>query len=328
MVLEGIPRFYLSRWKTPLQELTRLSDHLGGPGLLIKRDDLTDLVMGGNKIRKLEYLVADALEHEADTLITAGGIQSNHCRLTAAAAVQAGLHCEVVLAGDRPEDMNGNVLLDKLLNATIHWCAKSEREQKLERVAEQLRSQGTRPYVIPVGGSTGVGALGYVNAFLELQAQASQMNLKIDKIVVASSSGGTQAGLQLGARVSGFDGKVLGISIDQTKTGTDSFLPVLAQIANDAAQLIRSPETFTDDDFTLNCDYLGAGYGVMGEMEREAIQLMAQLEGIILGPVYTGRAFGGLIDLIRKGHFHPDQNIVFWHTGGTPEVFAYNQELI
>jgi D-cysteine desulfhydrase len=181
---------------------------------------------------------------------------------------------------------------------------------------------------MPVGGSTGVGALGYVNAFFELQQQIEQLDIQIDAVVVASSSGGTHAGLQLGARLSGFDGQLLGISIDQVKTGSDNFLPILASIANDAAQLLEVDETFGENDFNLNVDYLGAGYAIMGESEREAIHLMSSLEAIMLGPVYTGRAFGGLIDLIRKGQFNPEQTVVFWHTGGTPEVFAYNRDLL
>lgn len=322
------PRFILSRWDTPLQELKNISASLGGPRILIKRDDLTDIAMGGNKTRKLEFLLADALKAEADCLITAGGIQSNHCRLTAATAVRAGLDCHLVLAGDKPEDINGNLVLDKLFDASIHWCAKSERESTLQSVAADLRAQGRCPYVIPVGGSTGVGALGYVNAFMELQKQMQQLDLNVDRVLVASSSGGTHAGLELGARLTGFTGQVLGISIDQVKTGTENFLPILAEIANDAAKLLGVDGSFGEADFRLNCDYLGAGYAIMGEMEREAIQLMSRQEAIILGPVYTGRAFGGLIDLIRKGDIGSDETVVFWHTGGTPEVFAYKSNLV
>jgi len=327
MILDRIPKFHLTRLETPLQELKVISDHLKGPRIFIKRDDLTDVALGGNKTRKLEYLVADALDQKADTLITAGGIQSNHCRLTAAAAVRAGLRCELVLAGVEPDYPNGNVLLDRLLNAHLNWVTRPEREAEMERVAERLKKQGRKPYVIPVGGSNSIGALGYVNAFLELDQQARKNDLKIDHVIVASSSGGTHAGLQLGARIAGFQGKVTGISIDQVKLGTDSFLPVLARLANETAERLESSERFTENDFHLNCDYLGAGYAVMGDLEREAIQMMSGMEAIVLGPVYTGRAFGGLIDLIQKGEFRSTETVVFWHTGGTPEVFAYNQGL-
>lgn len=328
MNIDTLPRIKLTQLPTPLEKLDRLSQELGGPSIFIKRDDLTSLAMGGNKTRKLEYLLGDALAKGADTVITAGGIQSNHCRLTAAAAVKVGLDCELVLAGNEPDLPDGNLLLDNLFKAKITWCAKQERNQTMEQVALDLRARGKTPYVIPVGGSNEVGTVGYVQAMLELTDQLEEQNINAGHIVVASSSGGTHAGLALGSRICGFKGRVLGMSIDQVKTGKEAFPPVLAEIAGKTAQRLGVDETFSENDFNLNCDYLGAGYAVPGELEREAILLASTLESILLGPVYTGRAMGGLIDLIRKGAFTPEDTVVFWHTGGTPELFAYKDEFV
>src|SRR5207244_1701550 len=205
-----------------LERLERLSCELGGPELLIKRDDETGLALGGNKVRKLEFLVGQALEQGADTLVTAGAVQSNHCRQTAAAAAKVGLNCELILSGKKPELPNGNLLLDELFGARAHWVERSQRPAKLSELPEQLRAQGRKPYVIPVGGSNGVGATGYVVAMIELMEQLRSRGAeshsgpqRVDHIVFGTSSGGTQAGLALGARVAGFTGQLLGLSIDK-----------------------------------------------------------------------------------------------------------------
>ena len=215
MRIESRARFPLAQLPTPIEELKSLSRELGGPELLIKRDDQTGLALGGNKTRKLEFLVGQALEQGADTLVTAGAAQSNHCRQTAAAAARAGLRCELLLNGTKPELPNGNLLLDELLGARIHWVQRSEREAKLSQIPDQLRKQGGKPYVIPVGGSNGVGATGYVLAMMELAEQLNGMNRRVDHVVFASSSGGTQAGIVVGAKVTGFKGKLHGVSIDK-----------------------------------------------------------------------------------------------------------------
>jgi D-cysteine desulfhydrase len=279
--------------------------------------------MGGNKTRKLEFLIGQALADGADTLVTAGGIQSNHCRLTAAAASRAGLKCDLVLNGTPPGIPNGNLLLDVIFKARIHYCERKDRDTMLYKVADDLAARGAKPFVIPVGGSNHIGSVGYVNAMIELKAQFAAMDLQPDVIVFASSSGGTQAGISLGAKMIGFTGDVLGISIDQTKTGDESFLPILANIANETAQRIGTDLVMKETDFLLNCDYLGAGYALPGDLEFNAIKDLAQYEGILLGPVYTARAMGGLLDLIQKGIFTKNQTILFWHTGGTPELFAW-----
>lgn len=323
MDLKNLSRFKLAEYPTPIHFLKTLTEAFDGPDIYMKRDDLISLGMGGNKVRKLEFLIGEALEQRKDTLVTAGGIQSNHCRLTAASARRAGLDCHLVLNGVPPDTPNGNLLLDNLFGAHIHYCDRKDRDSKLYQVADELAENGKKPYVIPVGGSNSTGTVGYVDAMFELEIQLKEMNLTPDAIVFASSSGGTQAGLTLGARITGFKGQVLGISIDQVKTGTASFLPVLTRIVNETAKRIDSDIAMTESDFSLDCNYLGAGYAVPGDLEFDAIRDLARYEGILLGPVYTARAMGALLDMIQKNVFKKDQSVLFWHTGGTPELFAW-----
>jgi len=327
MHLETLPRFRLAQLPTPIERLERLSRELGGPELLIKRDDQTGLALGGNKTRKLEFLVGQALEQGADTLVTAGAAQSNHCRQTAAAAAKAGLKCELILAGKKPELPNGNLLLDELLGANCHWTERPQLPVKLSQLPEQLRGQGRKPYVIGIGGSNGVGATGYVLAMMELTEQLRATQQRVDHILFASSSGGTQAGMVLGARVAEFKGQLHGVSIDKDDRKSGSYEEEVAQIANECAQYIRTDGRLTKQDIKVVYGYTGEGYGVVSNLEREAIRLMARSEGIILDPVYTGRAFGALTDLIRKGVFKRDETVLFWHTGGAPALFAYAKEL-
>lgn len=328
MDLNNLPRFNLAEYPTPIHFLRNLTKAYNGPDIYMKRDDLISLGMGGNKVRKLEFLVGEALEQGKDTLVTAGGIQSNHCRLTAASARRAGLDCHLVLNGTPPETPNGNLLLDNLFEADIHYCNREERDSMLNQVADKLTENGKKPYVIPVGGSNSIGSVGYVDAMLELDTQLKEMDFIPDAIVFATSSGGTQAGLTLGARIAGFKGQVLGISIDQVKTGTTSFLPVLTGIVNATAKRIDSDILMTESDFSLDCNYLGAGYAVPGDLEFNAIRDLSRYEGILLGPVYTARAMGGLLDMIQKNVFSKDQSVLFWHTGGTPELFAWAHDFI
>ena len=328
MRIEALERFSLAQLPTPIEELKSLSQELGGPELLIKRDDQTGLALGGNKTRKLEFLVGQALEQRADTLITAGAAQSNHCRQTAAAAARAGLRCELVLNGTKPELPNGNLLLDELLGARIHWVQRSEREAKLSEIPDDLRKQGSKPYVIPVGGSNGVGATGYVVAMMEVAKQWDGINRRVDHVVFASSSGGTQAGVVVGAKVTGFNGKPHGISVDKGDRDATPYEHELADIANETAKYIGFDAKFAAGDFSVDYGYLGGGYGVPSDLEREAIRLLGSREGILLDPVYTGRSMGALLDLIRKKTFRSDETVLFWHTGGAPALFAYAKDLI
>lgn len=327
MHLEKLPRFALTQLPTPIESLPALSRELGGPSLLIKRDDQTGLALGGNKARKLEFLVGQALAQGADTLITVGAAQSNHCRQTAAAAAKAGLHCELILNGKRPEVPNGNLLLDQLFGASEHWIERSERAAKLLVLSEELRAQGRKPYAITVGGSNGVGATGYVVAMIELMQQLRANGQRVDHILFGTSSGGTQAGIELGARITGYSGKLHGLSIDKNDPEHLEYEAEVAQIANACAEYIGSEVRLMKEDIKVVYGYRGEGYGVVGELEREAIRLMARREGIVLDPVYAGRAFGALVDLIRKGAFSKDETVLFWHTGGAPALFAYANEL-
>jgi len=323
-MLDTLPRTSLGFFPTPIHPLPNLSARLGGPTLWVKRDDQTGLATGGNKTRKLEYLVADALQQRADTLITVGAPQSNHARQTAAAAAKAGLKAALVLRGTPSADRTGNILLDEIVGAEIFWAGTRSPDEVAAEVAEELSARGQRPYVIPLGGSNPIGAAGYVAAMLEFVEQTKSGDLYFDAIVFATSSGGTHSGLVLGAKLSGFADRVLGISVDHT---ADYLVPLLVDLANATAQHIGAEITFSAQDFEVNDHYLGGGYAVLGKPEREAIRLCAQTEGLLVDPVYTGRAMAGLIDLIRAGEFKPKQNVLFWHTGGIPALFAYAQQL-
>jgi len=319
-----LPRVPLAVLPTPLEPLPRLSEALRGPRLFVKRDDLTGLAGGGNKTRKLEYVLAQAAAQDADTLVTVGALQSNHCRQTAAAAARHGLRCVVVLRGHPPEDVTGNLLLDHLLGARVVFSGDRPREQVMDEVVAEERAAGRRPYPIPLGASTPLGALGYVRAMLEVVEQAKAMRVSFERIIVASSSGGTQAGLILGARLAGFEGEVLGISVDLEK---EALRARVADIATGAARLLGESHRFEAEAVSVNDDYLGGGYAVMGEPEREAIRTFARREGLLLDPVYTGRAAAGMLDLIRRGAIRPDETILFWHTGGIPALWAYRAGL-
>jgi L-cysteate sulfo-lyase len=325
MLADHLPRISLGHLPTPLEELPRLTKALGGPRLLIKRDDQTGLASGGNKTRKLEFTVAEALRQGADTLITVGGVQSNHCRQTAAAAARCGLRCIVVLCGHAPSAWNGNLLLDHLLGAQVLFSGDRTREEVAAEVATEQRAAGHRPQVIPVGASNEIGAVGFVAAIEELDSQLRERKLSVDRVVFASSSFGTQAGLCVGAKAIGFKGQLAAIAIDCPRTELQAGV---VAIAGPTFRRLGVDMSLTPEEVVAYDGYLGAGYAIMGEPEREAISLMARCEGILLDPVYTGRAMAGVIDLIRKGEFGRDETILFWHTGGSAALFAYADQLL
>jgi D-cysteine desulfhydrase len=311
-----IPRLPFAHLPTRIEELPRLTEYLNGPRLLVKRDDQTGLALGGNKTRKLEFLVAEALEQGAQTLITGGALQSNHCRQTAAAAARFGLHCILVLNGEMPERPTANLLLDELFGAEIVTIAdRALRDQTLQATFDKAAADGRKPYLVTYGGSSPTGALGYAFAMKELMEQ----NIQADWIVFGTSSGGTHAGLVLGQRVFGYKGQVLGISIDEPEEWLKTHV---SSLASDASEKMGERISFTRDDVLAKEDYCKAGYGVLTDAEREAVKLVAKLEGLLLDPVYTGRAAAGMIDLIRRGFFKKDETILFWHTGGQPALFA------
>lgn len=311
-----LPRLRFAHLPTPIEPLPRLSAMLGGPQLFIKRDDQTGLALGGNKTRKLEFLVAEAQAQGARTLVSAGAVQSNHCRQTAAAAAKYGLGCILVLTGEIPAAPSGNHLLDRLLGAEIVRVAdRAERDRILQETFATAKAEGRAPYLVPYGGSSPTGALGYAVALQEAMAQG----IDADWMVFASSSGGTQAGLVLGQRRFGYAGKLLGMSIDEP---ADQLRQHVAALASDASERLGARMAFTAEEVLVDDAYCQPGYGVLTDLEREAIRLFATHEGILLDPVYTGRAAGGLLDRIRRGTFAPSDRVLFWHTGGQPALFA------
>jgi L-cysteate sulfo-lyase len=314
-------RFSLGHFPTPVEPLEHLTKLLGGPRLYIKRDDMTGLAGGGNKVRKLEYLVADACAAGSDTLITLGAPQSNHCRQTAAAAVRCGMRCLLVLRG-HPVPVEGNLVLDSLLGAELIWSRDRSREEVMEELVAEERRAGHRPYPIVLGGSNALGAVGYAVAMKELCGQEAP---PFDRIVFASSSGGTHAGMVAGAHLAGCDADVFGISIDEELADLQR---MVALLASECAGLLGSPRAWDDTGIHASADYLGEGYGIVGAPEREAIKLFARREGILLDPVYTGRAAAGMIDMIRRGLIGPHETVLFWHTGGIPALFAYGESLL
>lgn len=319
-----IPRLNFAHLPTPIEELPNLSKVLDGPRILVKRDDQTGLAFGGNKTRKLEFLIAEAREQGADLLISGGAMQSNHCRQTAAAAARYGFECKLVLTGEKPKQSSANLLLDGLFGAEIITVEdRAFRDQTLQKTFDDAVTAGKKPYLVPYGGSSPTGALGYAFAVEEFMGQ----NVHVDWIVFGTSSGGTHAGLVLGRRLFGFKGKILGISIDETE---DDLKDHVSKLASQAGEKLGGRINFTRDDVLANDKYCQAGYGVFGEGEREAINLFARHEGLLLDPVYTGRAAAGMIDLVRNGFFKKDETVLFWHTGGQPALFAdgYSESLL
>ena len=323
-----LPRQPLGFFPTPVHELANLGRVLGGPRIFIKRDDQTGLGLGGNKVRKLEYIIGRALAQGADTLITAGAGQSNHCRQTAAAAASLNMACHLVLGGSAPKTANGNLLLDQLFGAQIHWAGKHRKGEDIPKIEEELRSAGRRPFVVPYGGSNELGATGFVEALCELDSQTFELQIDFDHIVFASSSGGTHAGLMVGKKLLKKNYEITGIAIDKVGSAEKKLPELISDLADATADYLETGFEFTRSDLILNEDYTGAGYGIIGEAEKEAIRLTAKHEGILLDPVYTGRAMAGLIGLIRRGRFKKNEFVLFWHTGGAPALFASAEELL
>ncbi|MGH1541841.1 MAG: D-cysteine desulfhydrase family protein [Arenicella sp.] len=319
------PKADLGFFPTPLMALPNLSAALNGPTIFTKRDDQTGLALGGNKTRKLQYILGDAISQGCDCIITAGAAQSNHCRQTAAAAAQQQLECHLVLGGTEPDVPSGNVLLDKVLGCHIHWAGKHRKGEDIPQIYQQLKDSGKTPYIVPYGGSNELGALAFVDATQELLSQSQQ--LSFTHIIFASSSGGTHAGLMVGKQLFGKDYQLIGINIDKGETDQIPFDQHILDLANRTADELKLNHQFKQDELILNSNYVGDGYGKVGDLEREAIALTARTEGILVDPVYTGRAMGGLIDMIRSGEINSNDTVLFWHTGGAPALFAYSDQL-
>ena len=315
-----LPRVAFAHLPTAVEAMPRLSAHLGGAHLWVKRDDQTGIAFGGNKTRKLEFLLAEAQSHGARSLITWGAAQSNHCRQTAAAAARNGFECTVVLRGAPAELFTGNILLDHLLGAEVVWAGDRDPGVVAKEIFDNAWDDGRRPYLIPYGGSSPIGAAAYAAAMAEFLEQG----VSVDRILLASSSGGTQSGLMVGARLYGFEGRITGISVDQPAS---ALRQQIASLATETSAVLGQATSFDPAQINVNDQFLGGGYAVIGELEITAIRTFARSEGLILDPVYTGRAAGAMLELIRTRDIDLDERVLFWHTGGTPAIFAYAEEL-
>ena len=326
MHLARFPRVRLFPTPTPLEPLDNLSRLLGGPRIWLKRDDCTVVATGGNKVRKLEFLAGDAIAQGADHLITQGAVQSNHVRQTAAVARRLGMTCSALLehridTNDRDYLESGNVLFDQLFGCALEYRpAGTDMQAAIEAEAEKLKAAGKKPYVIPGGGSNRVGALGYVGCAQELLHQADEMGLKIDRVVHATGSAGTQAGLVVGLEGINSGVRVLGIGVRAPKDRQEANVFKLAEAT---ADYVGVRGGISRDAIEANCDYVGDGYGIPTDGMKEAVRMLAETEGVLLDPVYSGKGMAGLIDLIRAGKFKGGENIVFIHTGGAIALFAY-----
>jgi D-cysteine desulfhydrase len=331
MDLARFPRRRYTEGWTPLEHLPRLTQLMDGPHIFIKRDDLLGLSAGGNKTRKLEFLVADALRQGADTLITVGAVQSNHCRLTLAAAVKEGMKCRLVLEQRVPNsydpDASGNNFLFRLLGVEKVTVVDlgTDLAAAMQAEADELAAQGRKAYIIPGGGSNPLGALGYVACAQEILGQAFQRGIQFDHIVCASGSGGTHSGMLVGMRAMGSRIPVTGISVRRPVPEQEGLIGGLAQQVREFLGLPAEPE---EGELRIFDDYVGPGYSIPTEEMAEAVRIFARVEGILLDPVYTGKAAAGLLDLIRKGHFKKGEKVLFLHTGGSPGLYAYQDVLL
>jgi L-cysteate sulfo-lyase len=328
MDLSRFPRVSLARLPTPIEPLPRLSAHLGRPKLYVKRDDLTGLGLGGNKLRKLEFLLGEARADGADTVLTVGAMQSNHARQTAAACARLGFDCELILRrGSHATEAylhSGNVLLDRLFGARQHVLESHEsREGRMAMREAELRVEGRRPYCIPVGGSCGLGNLGYAACAEEILKQANAEKLEFDAVVVATGSGGTQGGLVAGMKL--LDGvPIIGIAVEGTRQEQEALASAQAE---ETLRLLGQEDTGIAGDVIVLDEFVGPGYARPSEAMREAVSLAARYEGLVLDPVYTGKAFAGFIALARSGRYGKDQSLLFVHTGGAPGLFGYPESV-
>ncbi|KAF7598025.1 MAG: D-cysteine desulfhydrase [Candidatus Dactylopiibacterium carminicum] len=326
MDLTRFPRVRLTQSPTPIEFLPRITEYLGGPEIYIKRDDNTGLATGGNKTRKLEFLIGDALAKGATHVVTQGATQSNHVRQTIAAAARHGLKATALLeqrVGDAHDDYyaNGNLLLDRILGASLETrAAGSDMNAELEAVGERLRAAGEKPYLIPGGGSNPIGALGYVVAAQEILWHANEHGLHFDQVIHATGSTGTQAGLVAGLQGLNSGIPVLGISVRAARAKQEENV---LRLARQTWDLLGLPGELGAETVQANSDYVGPGYGIPTPGMIEAVELLARFEGILLDPVYSGKGFAGLIDLVRKGHYRKGQKLLFVHTGGAAGLFAY-----
>ncbi len=329
MNISDMPRLRFAQLPTPLEEAANLSKFLGGPRILFKRDDLTASALGGNKVRKLEFILGRAVAEGYDTLIVPGGYQSNMARITASLANKLGLNIELVLGG-APEEVinhNGNLLLEHLLGANITYVNTVPRWDfgtTLEDLKKKLQAKGLKPYLLPLGGSSPEGMAGYVEATLELKEQCLLQSIKPDRLFVAIGSGGTYSGLLLGALNIDVGYQITGVSVSRTR---EYLLEKVPENVEHGASLLGMKSFNADHTLSIYDDYVGDSYGAITDDCRKAIQLVARTEGVFLDPVYSGKCMAGMIDLIRKGAISSKETVIFLHTGGWPALFAYEDEL-
>ena len=320
-------KYPLSFLPTPLHKLNNLSKKYPDYNIYIKRDDQTGLASGGNKTRKLEYLIKQAIDDGFDAVFTVGAQQSNHCRQTAAACTVAGLECHLIVRGKEPETYQGNLLLSNLLGAKIHFTGNDKKDIDIKGYTNQF-AENKKSFIIPYGGSNITGALGYVEAVRELKDQLIEQDLNIDTIFFASSSGGTQAGLILGLELYALNAELIPIKIDKDETQNLDMEAEVLEIVRQGTKLLNIDREYSLADMSLNKNYNQAAYGVLTDKEKTAINKLAIAEGILLDPVYTGRAFYGMLDCLNGNKIQPQSNILFWHTGGLPALFEHAEELM
>jgi D-cysteine desulfhydrase len=331
MNLARFPRRRYTEGKTPIEKLSRLSRELGGPTIYMKRDDLLGLAGGGNKTRKLEFLVAEALAQGADTLITCGAVQSNHCRLTLAAAVKEGLKCRLILEERVPGSYNpesaGNNFLFRLMGVEKIKVVpgSSDMIAEMQAVADEVAGQGRNAYIIPGGGSNPVGATGYVAGAEEILAQTFDLGINIDRIICASGSAGTHAGLVTGFHGNNSNIPVIGINVSRPRAEQEE---LVYDLVKDTAKHVGVNSDIPREAVVCFDEYVGPGYSLPTDEMAEAVRMLARLEGVLIDPVYTGKAMAGLIDLARKGTFNKDENILFIHTGGSPALYVYMSDIL
>ncbi|MCW4016002.1 MAG: D-cysteine desulfhydrase family protein [Candidatus Bathyarchaeota archaeon] len=329
MKFSNFPRANIAALPTPIQYLPNLTKKLGGPKIWVKRDDLTGLAFGGNKARKLEYIMAEALEQKADTIVTGAGYHSNWCTQTVAAAKKLGLDIYLVKSAPHEDyeskDWDGNHLLHHLMGAHIKTVRPEKFMETMETTMEQLKKQGKKPYYVPVGGSDPTGASAYMNAVLETTYQANNMGIHFKSLIHATGSGGTQAGLVMGAKAFNTGMQIVGAAVGYTPK--EEQMEKVRQIVLDSQKKYDLDFTLRDEDLIVYNEYVGGGYGYMSEAKLEAVKMLAETEGLLIDPVYTATAMACLIDLVRKDTWKKTDNILFLHTGGAVALFPYKEAI-
>lgn len=321
-MFESLPRESIGFLPTPLHRLPNLADSLNIDNLWIKRDDLTGLAFGGNKVRKLEFVIGDAKANKCDTLVTVGGLQSNHCRQTAAAAAKTGMRCILLLSGAEPEELTGNLLLSRMMGAEIKYYPDDPfltLNNRLDEVIQTLEDFGLKPYAIPAGAAMAVGSIGFAVAMQELKQQSDDLGVEFDRIILPVGTGGTHAGMLVGAHLLKMKAEIIGISvIDDAKSAEE-------RVRGEVAKMVKAYPEIGDfkPKITIDDSFLGDGYGVVDDGVRTSVDMFAKMDAIVLDPIYTGKAGVALMRMALNGDLPKGSSTLFYHTGGQPALFAY-----